>query len=227
MTRILIAEDDELNREVVVYYLRAEGYHTVEARDGMAALRLARDGIDLAILDIGLPAIDGLNVIRALRGNSSKLPIIVLSARVEEVDRIVAFEAGADDYVPKPFLPREVVCRVRSVLRRCGALTNSVANVRRFGRIEIDESAREFRIDGEAVDLRPREFTLLLTLAAHPGVAMERKTLIERAWGDDFEGDERAVDGHIRRIRQKLENFGDACSCIATINGFGYKFIAA
>ena len=226
MRQILVAEDDQVNREVVVQYLQVEGYNTVEARDGVAALRLARGGVDLAVLDIGLPAIDGLNVIRSIRSEKNALPIIVVSARVDEVDRIVAFEAGADDYVPKPFMPREVVYRVRALLRRSDRDV-SVARIRRVGPFEIDEAARELRIDGTPVDLRPREFDLIATLAAHPGVAMPRRTLIDRAWGADFNGEERTVDGHIRRIRQKLERFPQALALITTIYGFGYKFNGA
>lgn len=226
MRLVLVAEDDELNREVVVKYLQLEGYKTVEARDGVAALRLARDGVDLAILDLGLPAIDGLNVIRSIRSEQNPLPIIVLSARIDEVDRIVSFEAGADDYVPKPFLPREVVYRVRSLLRRAGG-EQPKRRIRRFGSVEIDEGARELRVGGEAVELRPREFALIAALAGHPGVAMPRQTLIDRAWGSDYDGDERTVDGHIRRIRQKLERYPEANAMIATIYGFGYKFVAA
>jgi len=228
MRVILVAEDDELNREVVVRYLQNEGYRTVEARDGMSTLRLARDGVDLAVLDLGLPAIDGLNVIRSLRGERNNLPIVVVSARVDEVDRIVAFEAGADDYMPKPFLPRELVYRVRSLLRRAQPATAERHGlVSRFGCIEIDEAARELRVNGTPLDLRPREFALIATLAAHPGVAMPRRTLIDRAWGEDFDGDERTVDGHIRRIRQKLEKYPEANAMIATIYGFGYKFALA
>jgi DNA-binding response OmpR family regulator len=223
MKQILVAEDDRVNREVMVQYLRIEGYKTVEARDGVAALRHARGPVDLAILDIGLPAIDGLNIIRSIRGERNVLPIIVVSARVDEVDRIVAFEAGADDYVPKPFMPREVVYRVRALLRRTQR-EESPLRLRQIGPFEIDEAARELRIEGTPIELRPREFDLIATLATSPGVAMARRTLIERAWGADFDGDERTVDGHIRRIRQKLERFPKALALITTIYGFGYKF---
>jgi DNA-binding response OmpR family regulator len=226
MPRILVAEDDQLNREVIVSYLQIEGYKTVEARDGMAALRAARNAIDLVILDLGLPAIDGLNVIRTLRREKNPLPIIVLSARVDEVDRVISFEAGADDYVCKPFLPREVVCRVRAVLRRAGS-DQLRSSLKRFGAIEIDEAAREVRVDGKLVGLRPQEFALVCALAAQPGVAMSRRALIDRAWGSDYAGDERTIDGHVRRIRQKFELHPDSREAITTIYGFGYKFSAS
>ncbi len=225
MTRVLVAEDDQLNREVVLAYLQIEGYITVEARDGVSALRSARSGVDLAILDLGLPAIDGLNVIRSLRSEKNSVPIIVLSARVDEVDRVVSFEAGADDYVAKPFLPREVMCRVRSLLRRAGHAEH-VTPTKRFGDFEIDEAAREVRVAGQVLELRPQEFALVSTLAAHPGVAMSRRTLIDRAWGSDYVGDERTVDGHVRRIRQKFEDHPQSKHVITTIYGFGYKFSA-
>jgi DNA-binding response OmpR family regulator len=218
-----VAEDDRLNREIVLRHLQAERYETVEASDGAAALRHARGAVDLAILEIGLPAIDGLNVLRKLRAERNTLPVIVVSAHADEVDRIVAFEAGADDYVPKPLMPREVVYRVRALLRRTHR-EEATPRLRQVGPVEIDEAARELRIDGEPVELRPREFDLIAALATSPGVAMNRRTLIERAWGADFDGDERTVDGHIRRIRQKLEGFPAAFSLINTIYGFGYKF---
>jgi two-component system OmpR family response regulator/two-component system alkaline phosphatase synthesis response regulator PhoP len=223
MKRILVAEDDRVNREVVVQYLQMEGYRPVEARDGVAALRLVRGGVDLAVLDIGLPAVDGLSIIRTIRAEDNALPIIVLSARVDEADRIVAFEAGADDYVPKPLMPRELVYRVRALLRRTEREV-SAARVRRVGPVEVDEAARELRINGTSVDLRPREFALIATLAANPGIALPRRTLIDRAWGMDFSGEERTVDGHIRSIRRKLRRFPEAVAMIKTIYGFGYRF---
>jgi len=222
-----VAEDDQVNREVVVHYLQTEGYQTVEARDGVAALRQAREGADLAVLDLGLPVIDGLNVIRSLRSERNMLPIIVLSARVEEVDRVVAFEAGADDYVPKPFLPREVVCRVRSLLRRTAPETLRSDRTSRVVPLEIDEAALELRVKGTRVDLRPREFALVALLATHPGVAMPRRQLIEHVWGVDYDGDERTVDGHIARIRRQLAHFPEVTCRIESIYGYGYKFALA
>ncbi|MGH7708638.1 MAG: response regulator transcription factor [Vulcanimicrobiaceae bacterium] len=222
-----MAEDDQVNREVVVHYLQTEGYQTIEARDGVAALRRAREGADLAVLDLGLPAIDGLNVIRSLRSERNMLPIIVLSARVDEVDRVVAFEAGADDYVPKPFLPREVVCRVRALLRRATPDALRTDRTTRVGPLEIDEAARELRIDGIRVNLRPREFALVALLATHPGIAMPRRQLIEHVWGADYDGDERTVDGHITRIRRQLSLFPQIACNIESIYGYGYKFAIA
>ena len=197
------------------------------AADGVTALGLARDGIEVAILDIGLPALDGLEVARALRREGRHLPILILSARAEEIDRIVGFEIGADDYVTKPFSPREVVARVRAILRRAGVAFDAAPRILRFGRLEIDEGAREARVDGADVGLKPREFALLLELASNAGVALSRATLLDKVWGYDFEGDERTVDVHVRRLRAKIEEQRRLGPAIATVHGFGYKFARA
>lgn len=222
--RILVADDDPAMRELMVHRLTHEGFHPLEASDGVAALRHARDGVDLAILDLGLPGVDGFNVIRTMRREGLNAPILVCSGRIEEIDRVVCFELGADDYVDKPFSPREVVCRVRAILRRSGKPKEAAPAPLRFGTLEIDEAARAARVDGQDVGLRPREFALLHVLASNPGVALSRKTLIEKAWGYDYDGDDRTVDGHIRRIRHRLEEEAHLPPCILTIYGFGYKF---
>jgi two-component system response regulator ResD len=148
----------------------------------------------------------------------------MLTARSEEIDRVVGFEIGADDYVIKPFSPREVVARVRAILRRTGAAFEGAPRVLRFGRLEIDEAAREARVDGVDVDLKPREFSLLLELAANPGIALSRSALLEKVWGYDFQGEERTVDVHVRRVRAKVEEGCGLEPIIATVHGFGYKF---
>ena len=149
----------------------------------------------------------------------------MLTARTDEVDRVVGFELGADDYVCKPFSVRELVARVKAILHRGGRTVETRPSVLRFGRLEIDEAAREARIDGVDVGLKPREFALLLTLAGNAGIALSRTVLLERVWGFDYEGDERTVDVHIRRVRAKIEERGRLGSVVATVHGFGYKFV--
>jgi len=148
----------------------------------------------------------------------------MLTARVDEIDRVVGFELGADDYICKPFSPREVVARVKAVLRRTGMPVEQKTPVLDFGRLQIDEAAREVRVDGKDVKLKPREFALLLALASNPGVALSRRTLLEKVWGFDFDGDERTVDVHVRRVRLKIEEERDLPPMLQTVHGFGYKF---
>ncbi|MEA2664013.1 MAG: two-component system, OmpR family, response regulator ResD [Candidatus Eremiobacteraeota bacterium] len=224
VTRIVVAEDDASIRELVVHHLRREGFRCEEAPDGPAALRWARAGADLLVLDLGLPVVDGFEVVRTLRREGHELPILVLSARADEIDRVVGLEIGADDYVTKPFSPREIVARVKAIGRRAGSARRSAPPVLRFDRLEIDEAAREARVDGIDVELKPREFALLLELAANAGVALSRARLLERVWGFDFEGDERTVDVHVRRLRGKLEEGAKLAPLLHTVHGFGYKF---
>jgi len=225
--RVLVAEDDRAIRDLLVHHLERDGFSPVEAGDGPAALRLCRDGIDLALLDVGLPGIDGFDIARTLRREGLGTPIVMITARADEVDRVVGFELGADDYVVKPFSPREVVARVRAILRRSGMKHDPGPQLLRFGRLEIDEAAREARIDGRNVGLKPREYALLLALAGNAGVALSRDTLLERVWGYDFDGDERTVDVHVRRLRMKLEEEHRLAACLHTVHGFGYKFAQA
>ena len=225
--RVLVAEDDRAIRELLVHHLERDGFRAVEAGDGPTALRVAREGIDLMLLDVGLPGVDGFDIARTLRREGRTLPIVIVTARTEEVDRVVAFELGADDYVTKPFSPREVVARVRAILRRSGMKSDRTPAVRTFGRLEIDEAAREARVDGRDVGLKPREYELLVVLAANPGVALSRDTLLERVWGYDFDGDERTVDVHVRRLRMKLVEEHKLDACLHTVHGFGYKFAVA
>jgi two-component system alkaline phosphatase synthesis response regulator PhoP len=222
--RVLIAEDDPPIRELLVHHLTRDGFIALEAPDGSSALRRARDGPDFIVLDIGLPALDGLEVTRILRREGRTTPILMLTARAEEVDRIIGLELGADDYVVKPFSPREVVARVRSILRRSGLKHERGPVVLRFGRLEIDEAAREVRVDASPVNLKPREYALLRVLADNVGVALSRDALVELVWGFDFDGDQRTVDVHVRRLRMKLEEQRGLPVCLQTIHGFGYKF---
>lgn len=222
--RILVAEDDTPIRELVVHHLNRDGFMTFEAADGATALRYARDRADLIVLDIGLPGLDGLDITRALRREGRNTPLIMLTARTDEVDRVVGLELGADDYITKPFSPREVVARVRAVLRRAGLKHDPGPHVLRFGRMEIDDAGREVRVDGVDVGLKPREFALLRVFADNVGVAMAREALLEKVWGYDYDGDERTVDVHVRRLRVRLEGQYGMPSSFHTVHGHGYKF---
>lgn len=226
-TRILVAEDDRPIRELLVYHLQRDGFVTAEAQDGYTALRIARESVDFVLLDIGLPGIDGFDIARTIRREGRTIPIVMLTARADEIDRVVAFELGADDYVIKPFSPREIVARVRAVSRRSGIATVAPPESLRFGRLEIDEAAREARVDGRDVGLKPREFALLLVLVANAGVALSRDVLLQKVWGYDYDGDERTVDVHVRRLRMRLEEQNRLAACIQTVHGFGYKFSQA
>lgn len=221
---VLVAEDDASIRDLLTHHLQCEGFQVVAVSDGNAALRAGRELADIVVLDVGLPAIDGFEVARSLRREKQGVPIIMLTARTDEIDRIVGLELGADDYICKPFSPRELVARVKAVMRRAGQTFDRRPALLHFGRLEIDEAAREARVDGEDVKLKPREFQLLLTLAANPGIALSRRTLLERIWGFDFDGDERTVDVHVRRVRRKIEEERNLPPMLHTVHGCGYKF---
>ena len=222
--RILVAEDDGPIRELLVHHLARDGFVPIEASDGPTALRVARDGADLVLLDIGLPGVDGFDITRTLRREGRDTPVIILTARIDEIDRVVGLELGAEDYVAKPFSPREVVARVKAVLRRTGSANDPGPQVLRFGRLEIHEAAREVRVDGIDIGLKPREYQLLRALADNVGVAMSREALLQRVWGYDFDGDERTVDVHVRRLRQRLVEGHGLAECFQTLHGYGYKF---
>lgn len=218
---MVVAEGDAPIRDLLVHHLEREGLRPVSAADGGGALRAARSVADALVLDLGLPGVDGFDVMRALRREGRELPILVLTARTDEVDRVIGFEIGADDYVCKPFSPREVVARVKALLRRTRRAAGA-AQTRRIRRLEIDEDAREARVDAARVPMTPQEYALLQVLACNAGTAMSREHLLEKVWGYDFEGDERTVDAHVRRLRKRLEEpFG--LSLIETLRGFGYK----
>lgn len=224
MQTILVAEDDAAIRDLVMHHLEREGFTVVGAADGQSALRRARGIADLVVLDIGLPGVDGLDIARTLRRERHAVPIVMLSARTEEVDRIVGFELGADDYVCKPFSARELVARVKAVLRRNGKPDVNERPTLAYGRLEVDERAREARVDGTDVRLKPREFALLLELTTNAGVALSRERLVQKVWGFDFDGDERTVDVHVHRVRLKTEIAWKLPTMIRTVHGFGYKF---
>lgn len=220
---ILIADDETEIVELLRDYLEAEGYRVLGAADGEEALRTARQGgVDCIILDIMMPGKNGLEVCRQLR-EESEVPIIFLSARQSDVDKIRGLGIGGDDYVGKPFSPGEVVARVKSVLRRYrqGQAPPPAPRLR-FGRLEIDLKARQLFIGGEAVYLAPKEYELLLFLAEHPRQVFTREQLFDRIWGDF--GDLHTVTVHIGRIREKIEADPSRPECITTVWGVGYRF---
>ena len=223
MTRILIVEDDREIAQLVRDYLERAGFDTSVAADGDEGMIAARNGNpDLIVLDLGLPKRDGLDVIREIRKHA-RTPIVILTARGEETDRIVGLELGADDYIVKPFSPREVVARVRAVLRRTGAPEDE-AQVLRRGTMEIDAPRMRVTIDGSAIDLTATEFQLLSTMARRPGQVFTRGQLLDAVRGDAFEGYERAIDAHIKNIRRKIEPNSGKPVFLQTVYGVGYRF---
>jgi DNA-binding response OmpR family regulator len=223
METVLVVDDEPTIRDVVVQYLRREGYATLEAADGDAARELLeREWPNLVVLDLMLPGTDGLALCRWIR-DRSQLPVIMLTARGEEADRIVGLELGADDYVTKPFSPRELVARVRSVLRR-GATADDRPDERiRFGDIEIDAAAREVRKRGNALRLTAREFELLWFLACHPRRVFSRDQLMSRVWGYEAASDSGTVTVHVRRLREKIEDEPAHPRYLETVWGVGYR----
>ncbi len=219
---ILLVEDEQAIAELVGAYLRREGFEVVWARSGEQALEeLPRHPVRLVVLDIGLPGIDGFEVCRRLRGRTG-VPILILSARDEEIDRVAGLEAGADDYVVKPFSPRELVARVKAILRRAlGGGVVGHAGALAVGDVELDQAARAVAVAGRPVELTSREFDLLAALLAHPGVVLSRDRLLELAWQGEFAGGTRTVDVHIAQLRRKLGR----PDLVETVRGAGYKAV--
>lgn len=225
---ILMVDDEPKMRDLVKLYLEREGYKVTEAADGEQALNLLPGAnYDLVILDVMMPKIDGLTVCREIRKNH-EIPVIMLTARGEEIDRVLGFELGADDYVVKPFSPRELVARVKALLRRTGARAadNAGSNLRYQG-LNINVDAREVEVEGHRVNLTPKEFELLAFLARNAGRVFSREQLLEHVWGYDFYGDLRTVDTHVKKIREKISRYGQAASYVVTVWGVGYKFEVA
>ncbi len=219
--RILVVDDEQSILDLVTAYLRREGYEVHTAMDGNSGLRAARSlKPDLIVLDVMLPGMDGFEVLAHLRRESDTY-VIMLTARSEETDKIVGLSVGADDYVTKPFSPRELVARVKAALRRLrDGVGSAEATTLTFRRLRIDTGSRRVWVDGQPVDLTPTEFDLLKTLAEHRGMVLSREQLLQRVWGYDFYGEERVVDVHVGHIRQKL---GDG-RLIDTVRGVGYRF---
>jgi two-component system alkaline phosphatase synthesis response regulator PhoP len=219
--RILVVDDEQNILDLVSSYLRQEGYEVHTALDGPSGLRAARAfKPDLIVLDVMLPGMDGIELLTRLR-RESDVYVILLTARSEETDKIVGLSVGADDYLTKPFSPRELVARVKAALRRLrNGAGPAEASMLAFAHIRIDTGRRQARVDGEPVQLTNTEFDLLKTLAEHRGRVLSREQLLQQVWGYDFYGEERVVDVHIGHIRQKL---GDG-RFIVTVRGAGYRF---
>jgi DNA-binding response OmpR family regulator len=224
VTTVLVVDDEPIVREVVVRYLRGEGYRTIEAADGDVACELVeRERPDLVVLDLMLPGTDGLAVCRWIRARF-ELPVIMLTARVEEADRIVGLELGADDYVTKPFSPRELAARVKTVLRR--SRSPAVVDARlAFGDLEIDGSAREVWKAGALLKLTAKEFDLLWFLASHPRKVFGRDQLMSRVWGYEAALDTGTVTVHVRRLREKIEHDPSTPTHLQTVWGIGYRLV--
>jgi DNA-binding response OmpR family regulator len=225
MRRVLVVDDEPHIRAVLRGYLEADGFAVSEAADGEAAVRqLHQQSPDLVLLDVMLPGMDGLEVLRQVR-TFSDVYVILVTARAEEVDKLVGLGVGADDYVTKPFSPREVAARVKAVLRRGRGVRDAGAAVLRFEGLTVDPGAREVRADDMPVALSALEFDVLAALADTPGRVFSRRQLLERVWGYDFFGDERVVDVHIRSLRARLGDDAANPRLIATVRGVGYKFV--
>lgn len=222
--RILVVDDEPMVREVVVAYLEREGFRVEEAATGRDALKRIDEGRpDLVILDVMLPEIDGFSVLSELRRDRD-VPVILLTARSEETDRVLGLELGADDYVVKPFSPRELVARVRSVLRRT-APTAAIPEVLDFGELVINEQAREVTIAGSTVEMTPKEFDLIAFLARSPRQVFSRAQLLEQVWDSSADWqDPSTVTVHVRRLRRKLEKDPEQPRWITTVWGVGYRF---
>ncbi len=222
--KILIVDDEKNIRNVIKEYAKFDGFETFEAEDGMQAVEMCRtQDFDLIIMDIMMPKLDGYSAVREIR-KTKQIPVIMLSARGEEYDKLFGFELGVDDYVIKPFSPKELLARIRAVMKRSAAPAPAGDNnVLKFEGLEINMSGREVFVDGKPVSLTPKEYDLLFYLVRNKGIALSREKLLEEVWGYDFYGDDRTVDTHIKMLRNSL---GDYRKFIVTLRGMGYKFDA-
>ena len=221
MYHILIVDDEVRIRSIIKKYAEFEGYRVTEAADGMEAVHLCRSGnFDIIIMDIMMPELDGFSAVREIRKNDP-VPVIMLSARGEEYDRIHGFELGIDDYVVKPFSPRELMMRVGAVLKRSGEAGKKAEKTISIGGLTVDFTARRVTVDGVEADLSPKEYDLLFYMIRNRGIALTREKLISDVWGYDFFGDDRTLDTHIKLLRKQLGPYADR---ITTLRGVGYRF---
>lgn len=222
-TKILVADDDQNISELLRLYLEKEGFEVVQAYDGVKTLEaFDREQPDLILLDIMMPELDGWQVCRELR-KKSDCPVIMLTAKGETFDKILGLELGADDYVVKPFEAKEVVARVKAVLRRSGKEKTEDSKIVEFDKLSINMTNYELKVDGRQVDAPPKEMELIYHLASNPNRVYTRDQLLDEVWGFDYYGDSRTVDVHIKRLREKLEGVSDQWT-LKTVWGVGYKF---
>ena len=222
MSKILVVDDEFRIRQIIRKYAEFEGYEVDEATDGMEAIRICRQKeFDLIIMDVMMPELDGFSACREIR-KFRDTPIIMLSARGEEYDKIHGFELGSDDYVVKPFSPKELMLRVGAVIKRSGKSDDAQKNdVFTYKGLEVNFSARTVTIDGKRAEMTPKEYDLFFYMVRNKGLALTRESLISEVWGYDFFGDERTLDTHIKLLRKSL---GEYSSCIVTLRGVGYRF---
>jgi len=220
MAKILAVDDEAKIRMIIKEYAEFEGYEVAEAEDGMAAVEMVKkEDFDIIIMDVMMPKLDGYSACKEIQ-KIKKTPVIMLSARGEEYDKLFGFEIGVDDYVVKPFSPKELMARIRAVLNRANSAKNT-EDVIRYEGLEINFTAREVKIDGEKVSMTPKEYDLLFYLVRNMNIALSREKLLEEVWGFDFYGDDRTVDTHIKMLRNSL---GKYRNLIVTLRGMGYKF---
>jgi DNA-binding response OmpR family regulator len=225
LTRILVVDDEPAIRDAVAYALEREGYDVRGAEDGETALRLARSqSFDAIILDIMLPGRSGTDVCRELRAESS-VPIVMLTARGGEIDRIVGLELGADDYIGKPFSVSELVARVRAILRRRELDRSEAGSLRRVGGLQLDFRRHAVLVDGKQIELTPMEYKLLARMAEEPERVFDRRELMRHLWESDFGGDQRACDSHVVNLRRKIERDPARPQRLVTVRGVGYKLV--
>jgi len=224
---ILVVDDEEPIQELLRFNLEKEGYLVCEAKDGQEALNsVEKDQPDLVVLDLMLPGMDGLEVCRKLRSNPKfqQIPIIMLTAKGEEFDKVLGLELGADDYMSKPFSPRELLARIKARLRRLNSLEEADTQIIIHGELRVDVTGFRVHVRGEETELTPKEFELLRVLVAHPGKVYSRDELLERIWGYEYDGDTRTVDVHVRHLRLKVERDPSNPEYIETLRGIGYRF---
>ncbi|WP_424098879.1 response regulator transcription factor [Moorena producens] len=228
--QVLVVEDEELIREMIVLALEEEGYEVLTASDGATALTMLQDSdqtgysVDLLILDLMLPQVNGLDLCRLLRYRGNPIPIMILSAKASETDRVLGLEVGADDYLTKPFSMRELIARCRALIRRQHLNGMTPTPVQQFREIKLYPQECRVTVRGEDVNLSPKEFRLLELFINHPRRVWSREQLIDQVWGMDFVGDTKTVDVHIRWLREKLEEDPSKPEYLITVRGFGYRF---